>query len=248
MSSPMSTVMIAKQARTIRLLACLQSGTAFNAKELSQRFNVSRRTIYRDLRLIRRAGVPIAFDSSHCGYRIDGGQDYVPAALGLTDEDLAKLALTSHLSILCAMPQFRISVRESLARLMLNFPRRVRETVATLINCCEVDSLVPQYPPSVLDRVEQLLEAMVRRHLVRLDMSWKVAPPSHPRRIQIAAYRLIADRRDWWLLGRSWQHERLVRLKVSDVESVTLLSQTYRMPSNLRSRSFHDDPRILDLA
>ncbi len=242
-----SAISFAKQARTIRLLACLQGGTAFNAKELSQRFKVSRRTIYRDLNLIRRAGIRIAFDNRTCGYRLEKEPEPLPVGLGLSVRDVAKLVLTSHLSVLCAVPQFRISVRESLARLMLTFPSSIREAVGTLLNCCEVDLPLPTYPAHTMDLVEQILEGMVRRRQLRLEMRWLPYPPLKPRRIQLAPYRLIADHHTWWLFGRSTQHQRIVRVCISDIRNITVSNQTYTLPAHLRTRSLPDDPRVLDL-
>ena len=61
---------VQRQARVLRMLNCLQSGPNFNAAELAERLKVSRRTVYRDLKMIRDAGVPVHFDAEHSAYRL----------------------------------------------------------------------------------------------------------------------------------------------------------------------------------
>src|SRR5690606_28836300 len=89
---------IGRHSRAIRILTCLQSGPTFNAKELAERLQVSRRTIYRDLNLIRGAGFRVEFDDESAGYRVAHASPNVLAPPGFSDRDVAKLALTSHLS------------------------------------------------------------------------------------------------------------------------------------------------------
>ncbi len=48
-----------KLSRLMSLLTMLQSRKKFTAEQMAKRFEVSIRTIYRDLRTLEEAGVPI---------------------------------------------------------------------------------------------------------------------------------------------------------------------------------------------
>jgi predicted DNA-binding transcriptional regulator YafY len=246
--SSMSMPIIGRHARAIRLLTCLQGGTTLNAVELSRRLKVSRRTIYRDVRLIRHAGIAIEFDSESCGYRLEGERQPAVMPAILSEREVAQLALTAHLSPLCAMPQFRIAVRETLGRLLMAFSRDVRDAVADLLNSCEVSLPCPEYPDQVLDRVEVILGAMVRRRQVRLELASQADAPSIPRPVKFAPYYLVAELDDWILLGRCSEDNRLVRVAVSQIVDVCILNEPYRVPANFRARLHRYSDQLPQLA
>lgn len=56
--------------RWFQLLTAIQSGRPHTAQDLAERLGVTTRTIYRDVRQLEEAGVPIFFDSEHKGYRL----------------------------------------------------------------------------------------------------------------------------------------------------------------------------------
>ena len=55
-------ILLSKHGRAIRVLKKLQSGVSINAQQLADSMGVSRRTIFRDLNLLREAGVDLLFD------------------------------------------------------------------------------------------------------------------------------------------------------------------------------------------
>lgn len=242
--SAASLATMGRQARAIRLLTCLQGGAAFTAKELAQRLKVSLRTVYRDLSLIRHAGIDVRFDTERCGYRLAGHEQRTLLVGCLDERDVAKLALTAHLSILCASPQFRMSVRESLARLLLPFPLEVRQGVANLLSCCEVDLPRPDYPDRVFDVVETLLYAMAARRVVRLDVRLSEMGTKRAAQLRFAPYHLVAGAADWWLYGRSLDHQRVVRLAVSRITKIAVSDDPYQMPPNFRARLKSGDYKV----
>ena len=78
---------MARHARVLKILTCLQSGPGFNARQLADHLKVSRRTVFRDLSIIRDSGVVVFFDSIADAYRIHPGSQ--PEPLRLDEEDFA---------------------------------------------------------------------------------------------------------------------------------------------------------------
>ena len=102
--------MIQRQARALRIVTCLQSGPGFSANELARQVNVSRRTIFRDLRLIRAAGVNVFYDKDDEAYRLAAPSPrLVPP--GFREEDLAQLVVATQLSPLQYFAQFSLDLR-----------------------------------------------------------------------------------------------------------------------------------------
>ena len=57
-------------ARLIQLLYLLQGGSEWNQVKLAELFEVSKRTLFRDVRLLRQAGFPIQSRAPGFGYRL----------------------------------------------------------------------------------------------------------------------------------------------------------------------------------
>ncbi len=61
---------LARICRLMMLMRKLQSGRCYTATELADDFEVSRRTIFRDLNVLEAAHIPYYFDQERRGYRI----------------------------------------------------------------------------------------------------------------------------------------------------------------------------------
>lgn len=81
-----------KADRLIRLILLLQVKGTMTAKDLAERFEVSERTIYRDIDDISSFGVPIYVDRGrNGGIRLDG--DFQTTLTGLSDNDISYFSL-----------------------------------------------------------------------------------------------------------------------------------------------------------
>jgi predicted DNA-binding transcriptional regulator YafY len=60
--------------RVVRVIKCLRllEAACYSADDLAGRLQVSKRTVYRDLRLIAAAGVPLARRVADGGYHVPG--------------------------------------------------------------------------------------------------------------------------------------------------------------------------------
>ncbi len=64
-STPLTT-------RLTQITALLATDRVVRTKDLQERFGVSQRTIARDVRAIRQAGMRVSYDSNHGTFRMDG--------------------------------------------------------------------------------------------------------------------------------------------------------------------------------
>ena len=73
--------------RLVALIVLLQSKKLIRGKEIADYFNVSLRTVYRDINAICEAGVPVAAEAGE-GYSIMEGY-HLPPVMFTTDEAAA---------------------------------------------------------------------------------------------------------------------------------------------------------------
>ena len=77
--------------RITAILIQLQSKKVVTAKEIAERFEISLRTVYRDIRTLQEAGVPISSENG-VGYFIVDGYRLPP--ISLTEEDANSLIVS----------------------------------------------------------------------------------------------------------------------------------------------------------
>lgn len=220
--------------RVLRLLMFLQSGPRFNAEELAREFDVSRRTIFRDINTLRDMGIPVQFDEGNDAYRLSREYQFGKAP-HLTGDELAALALAAHLSPVQLVPELAATVREATAKLLCSFPESVRTEIVHLLNAsrAEFAATVAEFPnPDVL---EKILRAIRTRRQIRLS----IAQPreAQPYRTKVAPYGLVASARRWQLVGRSSVHHRTVTFEVSQIRRVEFTEDTFSVPHGFRHRT-----------
>ena len=62
---------ISRLERILRLLMIVQSGGYYSPSELSQKLKVSKRTVFRDLDILYKVGIPCYYDENEGGYKLD---------------------------------------------------------------------------------------------------------------------------------------------------------------------------------
>ncbi|WP_425618333.1 helix-turn-helix transcriptional regulator [Anatilimnocola sp. NA78] len=81
--------------RILRILSLLQSGITYNALQLAEATGVHRRTVFRDVALLRGAGIPIRFEPETACYSLVALPEYL--AEGIRSPDLLRLLQTAAL-------------------------------------------------------------------------------------------------------------------------------------------------------
>ena len=226
-----SSSVVKRHSRALRILSCLQSGPSFNARELANRMNVSRRTIYRDLNMIRAAGIDVVFDDTHDSYRIRSHRDIAP--LKLEPEDLTRLVVTSQLSPFASLSEdFEISVRESMSRLLGPYPEEIRDPIQRIINCCRVRPAASNKRMS--DLLQRIMVAIGRGVQVQLIVDNKLAIEV----IRFSPHMIEMDGTQWRVIGRTSKDRLRQVFYLEDIKEVELTNLPYSIPRNNRTRIY----------
>ena len=213
-------------SRLVQLLGLLQAGKAHNAGELAALCEVSRRTIFRDLDVLRQAGVPLLFDDQQCVYRIPGTY-FLPPTNFTADEALAVMILCYELGRDHRLP-FYEAAQSAALKLESSLPTRVREilresTSAVRFNSQPGNRLLGQRPI-----YQQLLTCIATRRAVRLV--YDSFSDGKLLRFKLSPYRLLFSRRSWYVIGRSSVHREVRTFNVGRIRELVLLDEPFHLP------------------
>jgi predicted DNA-binding transcriptional regulator YafY len=219
--------------RILRLLSFLQSGPSYNAEQLAQELEVSRRTIFRDLGVMRSAGIPVFFNDDTEGYSIPPQPR--DRSKQLDDEELAILSVMAQLSPLEAIHGLGTKAHEALAKLQAALPEEQRLEISRLISSFSAE--FPQAEPSAsaTDALGMLFEAVRKRLQVRIET--QDADSGTPFQTQLSPFRIsYADGR-WQVTGRSTAHEATRTFDLDKITNVELTTDPYTVPRGFKSHS-----------
>ena len=217
---------LARIHRLLQLIGLLQAGRGYNAEALAQACGVSRRTVFRDLDLLRHSGVPLAFDEKQQCYRIPGAC-LLPPTNFTPEEALALLVLCHELGNGCGAAVSRSGPhRGGEARKQPARPaprataqrhlRRAHPPAAQQ----SADGCQPVY--------EQLLEAIANRHSVRI----RYGSLKEQKEIvtRLSPYRLFFSRRSWYVVGRSSMHRAKRTFNLGRISQIEPLDDHFQIP------------------
>jgi len=200
-------------ARLLRLLSLLQTRRDWTSAELSSRLDVTTRTIRNDMERLRGLGYPVeARPGVAGGYRLGAGATLPP--LLLDDEEAVAVAIGLRSVASGSITGIEETSVRALAKLQQVLPSRLRYRVSAFqSHTLPMPSRGPQVDPDVLTMI-----AIACRNQERLRFEYRTHSGAVARR-SVEPYRLVNDRRRWYLLAwdldrDAWRTFRVDRLEL----------------------------------
>ncbi len=220
-----------RQARMLRILRQLQLGSGLNATDLAGQLDVCRRTIFRDLNTMRRAGIDLHFDARFDCYRLTPQKNTVVMPK-LEQDELTTLIAAVHLSVLRHMPDCSDLLRQSINKLLASSPRNVQNHATRVINSCCVNTADVKEGVKETRIVHHILSAISQRKILRV----KVVDAEADEEIEtrFAPYQVIAATDNWQVVGRSSHHRGVRTFDPRLMKHLEITDEIYAIP-----RRFH---------
>ena len=192
--------MLETSARLLRLLSLLQARHDWTSAELAVRLDVTTRTIRNDVARLRALGYPVeARPGVAGGYRLGPGSSLPP--LLLDDEETVAVAIGLRTAANGSVAGIEEASVRALAKLQQVLPSWLRHRVSAFVSSAlPVPSRGPQVDPDVLT----LIASACRDH-ERLRFDYRSHSGTASRR-SVEPYRLVNDRRRWYLVA--WDEDR----------------------------------------
>ena len=192
--------MLETSARLLRLLSLLQGRRDWTGAELATRLGVTTRTIRNDVDRLRGLGYPVdARPGVAGGYRLGAGGAMPP--LLLDDEEAVAVAIGLRAAASGSVAGIEETSVRALAKLQQVLPSRLRRRVSAFqSHALPMPSRGPQADLDVLT----VIAGACRDH-ERLRFDYRAHSGATSRRT-VEPYRLVNDRRRWYLVA--WDTDR----------------------------------------
>jgi predicted DNA-binding transcriptional regulator YafY len=210
-------------SRAIQILTALQSGQRYTVDGLAKMLGLSKRTVFRDLEVLRRAGVPCDYEKKTRGYTIDP-KFFLPAPNLTTQEALALLLLVYKARNHIHLP-FMSSVLRAALKIESNLPGEIKRFCNTALQNISIKG-DPQARTNLLDKIfAQLLEAILKKQVVNI----RYYLPSEQKSTvtNLSPYHLMYNDGTWYVLGKPDLHKGVGTFKLSQIEELNTLDECF---------------------
>ena len=184
--------------RLFGILTLLQSKSYVTAEQISQQFNMSVRTVYRDIKALGEQGIPVGFES-HKGYFIVQG--YFLPPVSFTSDEANALMLMEYLVTSFADKSIQLHYSNALTKVKSVLKNNQKENLQSL-----GDHIKFQFPENIKNDFEYLSilqQCITHKHIIRLDYKNHNGEASQR---EVEPIGMIFYAFNWHLIG--WCHLR----------------------------------------
>ncbi|HEV56269.1 MAG TPA: WYL domain-containing transcriptional regulator [Phycisphaerales bacterium] len=199
--------------RVFRLMTAIQSG-ACSINDLVAVSGMSRRTVFRDLKVLQDVGVPVAYDARTRTYSVGDEFFFRPAAMS-TEEAVAVLLALRKMCPTANLP-YKNAMLSAAAKIECTLSPAVRRHCEAVLRRV---SVLPHGHVPLLDVVFlRLQEAIVERRIVCLR--YREAEDRGCIRVELRPLHLVYDDHKWHVLGRSGWDRTVRSFRLDRIEAV----------------------------
>ncbi len=200
--------------RFLRLLNMLQSRIAYSVSDLAHELGVNKRTVYRDIRFLEEADIPIRYDPRKGGYVLQCHFDLrIP---NVSHDELTAILLAAHIVSLSCVRTISHTLGQAINRLLAQTPLSFRESAANLLSSVRGTPSVTSWPHGSTGAIAEILSALSQKRQVRIVYD----PPGEAAtsvRTKVTPNYMMASGKRWYLVGRSSWHRRVERFDIRHV-------------------------------
>jgi predicted DNA-binding transcriptional regulator YafY len=216
--------------RLLRLITLIQGSAQLNADKLAEICGVSERNIYRDLKELEGAGVPISFDKETGGYSLR--RDFFLRPVDFTLEEAMALVLIGREIGQTEQLPHAAEAGKAIDKLLATLPAAIRGMVDELLPRMSVDLARTANEPTgeVYTRIRQAIAD-------KRALQCKYESPSRRSENDAGAFRfdpygLYFGQRAWYVVGMHHAHGEVRTLKLTRLLQCKSLDQPYFIPDD----------------
>ena len=217
-------------SRLASILVKFQTKRIITAFELSEKFQVSKRTIYRDVKALEKAGVPIITEEGK-GYTLMEGYNIPPVMF--TEKQANALILAEQLVLKSKDASFIKDYSEAIEKIKSILKYTTQDKANLLTDRTQYDQVKTQERNS--NNLSDLQNALTNYNLVKIEYINKENAITH-RRIEPFA---ILSSENWYLVAWCRLREEFRFFRPDRIQRMEILSEKFE-PHNMTLQEYFD--------
>jgi predicted DNA-binding transcriptional regulator YafY len=221
-------------ARLLFIDEKIRSGSYPNASSISKEYEISNRTINRDIEYMRDSlGAPIEYDSTHKGFYYTEDHFFLPA-IDIKESDFFAICITEQ-----ALKQYENTpLYDKLSGIFNKLKEYLPDNIR--VNTTWIDTQFSFMHESFTTIDPQIWEIASRglRQRNQLKIIHQKAGYSDAIERIVDPYHIVNYRGEWYLIGYCHLKKSVLRFAVSRIHEASVLETKYKIPSDFNFNSF----------
>lgn len=238
--------------RTDRLLAIvleLQGKGKQRAEDLAATFEVSKRTIYRDIEALSQAGVPVAAAPGQ-GYRLVPG--YFLPPLSFSADEAIMLLLGSQVMSESFDAQYKAASESAGRKIAGVLPESLRDEVGYLQSSIRFINPDANKRSGEATTLQQVRRAIIERQTVQFSYYARYRQPDkagvHGKKPRKAdPYGLVNVAGNWYMVARDHNKGDIRSFKLERIEGLVVLAEPFTRPVDFKLQQGPQEDRIVEV-
>ena len=221
---------IKRISRLTAILTQLQTKKGMTAVSLSKKFGVSTRTIYRDIKALEKAGVPILSEEGK-GYLLMEG--YRMSPIMLTEKQANALILAEQLVLKNNDSSFVKDYSEAIDKIKSILSHNTKDKANLLANRTKYDQVINQDRTS--NNLSDLQNAITNYNLVKIEYINKEGITTNR---SIEPFALLSSE-NWYLIAWCRLRKEFRFFRLDRIEKIEITSEIFE-PHNMTLQEYFD--------
>lgn len=217
--------------RLLKVIALLQSGRVYNSAQLAGECEVSRRTVFRDLKTLQESGIYVLYDEEKQGYTLPW-RTIVPFKDLTFEEALALFVLCQDLDQTTVGLPFDHFARSAATKVLNSLPDSIRENVIDAAQSVSVWFTPVNPQAESTEHYKTLFEAALTHKNVRIQYLCHQEQKSYS--TMLSPYHILYANRQWYVVGRSSVDRGIKAFPILNITKTEILDETFKKPSRFK--------------
>ncbi|UCF43238.1 MAG: WYL domain-containing protein [Planctomycetota bacterium] len=214
---------VGRVSRMVQVLTTLQSGQRYAVDDFAEILGISRRSVFRDLKDLRTAGIPVHYDKKKRCYAVD--EEFFLSPPELTTQEALSLLLRVHKAKNHIQLPFKESALRAALKLESSLPVKIRQYCGNALRNISIRP-EPIARLNSLDRVfAQLQRAISKKETVKIR--YCVTGEQKSELTDLDPYHLIHCGHTWHVVGKSSFHGGIRTFKLNEIRELTALDRLF---------------------
>lgn len=214
-------------SRLLEILTLVQSRRGLKADTLAEACGVDKRTIFRDLKALQDAGVPVHHDQNSDGYSVQGDFFLPPVHLSM-EEALALAVLCEDLAEEGRIPCLRAAIR-ALTKVRSQLPQDIRDDLDRMAERIAIRTSNTAGDDDAHDVFQRMQQAIASSTALRCQYE-SPSDPEAQEQFLFEPYSLFFSIRAWYAIGFHHGRSEVRNLKLSRFVAVEPTDHHYAVP------------------
>jgi predicted DNA-binding transcriptional regulator YafY len=207
--------------RIIRIITALQTGRTYDADKLADFYQVSKRTILRDLKEIKKVGIPCGYYKCKHTYSIRPEFFLPPLALS-TEEALGLLLLAYESHKIFEQP-LRKQVLSAALKIESNLPKEIQRYCNMALPHISIKANECERTGQLDKLFEKILTSILRKRVLKVHYQ----TPEEKIVTELEPYHLIYHANRWHLLGKPTHRKEICSFSLKNIKELNVLDRCY---------------------